>query len=243
VPIQVAGEGWIGDLYDWFSPPQWMQIYDRRSIAPLPDVAALPTVVPEDVRTAETCFRKPDGWIVCVPWGIWEQSYRNQGFPEISPNAPEFVPPVAARAPPSPAPPVVVSSDPPQGLPEDEAVLHGEGSLIDWGVGLLGDWLNPAVTPIYNFGTPQSLNPILPAAYGGPVSGNQACGGCRSTPCVCGTINGRAALVDPVTGKRCYKRRRPKLLSDGDFNSLMRIATLPNNQNVRIALAKAIGRR
>jgi len=69
-------------------------------------------------------------------------------------------------------------------------------------------------------------------------------GTCGKSPCVCGVDScGRPALVDPRTGKRCYKKRRPKLLSDGDFNSLMRIATLPNNQNVRIALAKAIGRR
>jgi len=36
--IQVAGEGWIGDLYDWFPAPQWMQVYDRRSEAPVPVV-------------------------------------------------------------------------------------------------------------------------------------------------------------------------------------------------------------
>ncbi len=240
--IQVAGEGWIGDLYDWFPAPTWMQIYDRRSIAPLPDVANLPTVVPEDVRTAETCFRKPDGWIICVPLGIWADSYRNQGFPEVSPNAPEFVPTATIGLPLPRTPPVVVSSYPPQGVPEDEAVLHGEWTtapIIDWGVGLLGDWLNPAVTPIYNFAGPAAT---IPAGATTMTPNGAACG-CNRSPCVCGTIGGRAALVDPVTGKRCYKRRRPKLLTDGDFNSLMRIATLPNNQNVRIALAKAIGRR
>jgi len=36
--IQVAGEGWIGDLYDWFPAPQWMQVYDRRARAPVPVV-------------------------------------------------------------------------------------------------------------------------------------------------------------------------------------------------------------
>ncbi len=42
----------------------------------------------------------------------------------------------------------------------------------------------------------------------------------------------------------CKKRRRRRaLLTEGDFNSLMRIATLPNNANVRTALAKAVGRR
>ena len=46
------------------------------------------------------------------------------------------------------------------------------------------------------------------------------------------------------TEGRCRRRRRRRaLLTEGDFNSLMRIATLPNNANVRTALAKAVGRR
>ncbi len=45
-------------------------------------------------------------------------------------------------------------------------------------------------------------------------------------------------------GIPCKRRRRRRaLLTEGDFNSLMRIATLPNNANVRTALAKAVGRR
>ncbi len=44
-------------------------------------------------------------------------------------------------------------------------------------------------------------------------------------------------------GKLCkHRRRRRALLTEGDFNDLMRIATLPNNANVRTALAKAVGR-
>lgn len=42
---------------------------------------------------------------------------------------------------------------------------------------------------------------------------------------------------------KCKRRRRRRLLTEGDFNDLMRIATLPNKQNVTVALAKAIGRR
>jgi len=41
----------------------------------------------------------------------------------------------------------------------------------------------------------------------------------------------------------CKRRRRRRLLTESDFNDLMRIATLPNKQNVTVALAKAIGRR
>lgn len=39
------------------------------------------------------------------------------------------------------------------------------------------------------------------------------------------------------------RRRRRRLLTESDFNDLMRISTLPNKENVRISLAKAIGRR
>ncbi len=47
-----------------------------------------------------------------------------------------------------------------------------------------------------------------------------------------------------AAGTHCRRRRRRRaLLTEGDFNSLMRIATLPNNANVRTALAKAVGRR
>ena len=42
---------------------------------------------------------------------------------------------------------------------------------------------------------------------------------------------------------RCKRRRRRRLLTESDFNDLMRIATLPNKQNVAVALAKAVGRR
>lgn len=45
-------------------------------------------------------------------------------------------------------------------------------------------------------------------------------------------------------GQLCRKRRRRRrLLTESDFNDLMRIATLPNKQNVTVALAKAVGRR
>ena len=45
-------------------------------------------------------------------------------------------------------------------------------------------------------------------------------------------------------GQLCKKRRRRRrLLTESDFNDLMRIATLPNKQNVTVALAKAVGRR
>ena len=49
---------------------------------------------------------------------------------------------------------------------------------------------------------------------------------------------------NPRTGRwECKRRRRRRLLTESDFNDLMRIATLPNKQNVTVALAKAVGRR
>lgn len=58
-----------------------------------------------------------------------------------------------------------------------------------------------------------------------------------------GTYSGKVT-VDTRTGKitKCRRRRRRKLLTESDFNVLLRVATLPNKENVRIVLGKAIGR-
>ncbi len=64
-------------------------------------------------------------------------------------------------------------------------------------------------------------------------------------PTTPGTVTpaGSSVVIDPKTGKiKCKRRRRRRLLTESDFNDLMRIATLPNKQNVTVALAKAIGR-
>lgn len=52
-----------------------------------------------------------------------------------------------------------------------------------------------------------------------------------------------ARCINSKTGLPCKRRRRRRLLTESDFNDLMRIATLPNKQNVAVALAKAVGRR
>lgn len=59
------------------------------------------------------------------------------------------------------------------------------------------------------------------------------------------TAQPRTVTIDTVTGKvtACKRRRRRRLLTEGDFNDLMRISTLPNKETVKIALAKSIGRR
>ncbi len=112
-------------------------------------------------------------------------------------------------------------------------------------IGAIGDIYSAytgAQSQIYNFAT-GATSVVAPTPPMYSTSPAVSCGSCSSNPCVCGTINGRPALVDPRTGKRCYKRRRRVMLTEGDFNTLLRIATLPNNANVRTALAKAIGRR
>lgn len=55
---------------------------------------------------------------------------------------------------------------------------------------------------------------------------------------------GGTFTIDPKTGKvkKCGRRRRRRLLTESDFNDLMRISTLPNKETVRVALAKAVGR-
>ncbi len=230
------GEGWL----NVFPRNQyWMQVrpsYVRES--PIPE--ASPTAeLPGSVGSPEVCFREPDGWISCVLRGtIWEQQKRARGLPEVPQDAAEFIPVPTAdvtRIPES----VVVSSHPSEDLPENEAVLHGEGGWVDTAIGLYDSYSAWQQTPIYNFGGPGAAGPAPPA----PAVTPGGCPSCSSSPCVCGTINGRPALVDPRTGKRCYRRRRRVMLTEGDFNTLLRIATLPNNANVRTALAKAIGRR
>jgi len=230
------GEGWLDALYPSF---QWMQIRPREAPEVVQPDTPLPTVAPGSVATAEACFRQPDGWITCVLRASLEYGkYRDRGLPEVSQNAPDFVPPAPSEV--AWVPPTdVVSSHPSEDLPENEVPLHGEGGWIAGAADLYDQYTNWQSTPIFNFGGPGAGVGAMPSTAP-TVSG---CPSCSASPCVCGTINGRPALVDPRTGKRCYRRRRRVMLTEGDFNTLLRIATLPNNANVRTALAKAIGRR
>jgi len=81
-------------------------------------------------------------------------------------------------------------------------------------VGWWGDQPAPAI---------QGLAPPMAAASGAPPA---------------------KVTLDTRTGKitKCKRRRRRKLLTESDFNVLLRVATLPNKENVRIVLGKAIGR-
>jgi len=230
------GEGWLDALFPSF---QWMQIRPRSIVeSPVPS-APLPTVAPGSVATAEACFRDPSGWILCVLRNSLEYGkYQGRGYPEVSQSAPEFIPPSAPEST-RYDPPPVVSSDPQTGVSEDAGTVAIEwGTILQSGIDIANAWGQQSV---FNYGGGVPLPTPVPTSQlnGGAVT---SCG-CNSNPCVCGTINGRPALVDPRTGKRCYRRRRRVMLTEGDFNTLLRIATLPNNANVRTALAKAIGRR
>lgn len=117
---------------------------------------------------------------------------------------------------------------------EEYVVLNApqapEEAVIDWGKiagTIIGGYLDPfgtgaATTDFFGMAQPM-------AALPGPVS--------RAGP--------QAMKIDPKTGQLkpvCKRRRRRRLLTDGDFNDLMRISTLPNKDIVKIALAKAVGR-
>ncbi len=216
-----------------------MQIQPYRVTREAPVPTASPAAeLPGSVGSAETCFEDFDGEIHCVLTGtMWEQQYRDLGYDEVPQGAADIPPPPTAAVL-EPRSPTVVPSDPSTGVSE-----ASEGVAVDWGTifsGAVDIWQGQQVG-----GAPQMLAAPVTAPVGSyPTVGtvNGSCG-CNSNPCVCGTINGRPALVDPRTGKRCYRRRRRVMLTEGDFNTLLRIATLPNNANVRTALAKAIGRR
>jgi len=230
------GEGWL----NIFPRNQfWMQIQPRSA----PDVSEpIPTYqrdLPDDVGTAETCFRELDGWVSCVLRdSIWADEKRSRGLPEVLPSAPEFVPPIAVEST-RYEPPPVVSSGPQEGVSEDASPVAIEwGTVFQGGLDLLNTWGQSTI----GINPPQQQF-VSTTPVGSPAVTPGASCGCNRNPCVCGMINGRPALVDPRTGKRCYRRRRRVMLTEGDFNTLLRIATLPNNANVRTALAKAIGRR
>lgn len=103
--------------------------------------------------------------------------------------------------------------------PEEESVLF--------------DWITDSVSTIGELGQDvgwwggnQVTSPVMPpgSQYGPPLP--------------------TKVTVDTRTGKitKCKRRRRRKLLTESDFNVLLRVATLPNKENVRIVLGKAIGR-
>lgn len=116
--------------------------------------------------------------------------------------------------------------------PEVAQLPQEVDEVIDWGKvagTIIGGVWDPfgagqATTDFLGMAAPQGVLPG-PASRAGPA----------------GRVP--AVKIDPRTGRVvCRRRRRRRLLTDGDFNDLMRISTLPNKDIVKIALAKAVGR-
>ena len=116
---------------------------------------------------------------------------------------------------------------------------------VDAGIGEPDPW-EPEITEDEKEPEPMAsfwdfVNPIIDVAQGQQPGGQNFVGGPYAGPP--GMVNA-PVQINPRTGRPiCKRRRRRRLLTESDFNDLMRIATLPNKQNVTVALAKAVGRR
>ncbi len=127
-------------------------------------------------------------------------------------NQPEVPVPVFQEPVPPGGPPVWQGEIPGKSQEENEVAL-------DWGE-IIGGALGTMSTQF--IGPQQSPGPMSYVAEAPPARV---------------TVDTRTGKVTP-----CRRRRRRKLLTESDFNVLLRISTLPNKENVRIALGKAIGR-
>ncbi len=110
----------------------------------------------------------------------------------------------------------VVPSDEEFDEDEDDDMAHDWGHLIRQGIGSVTGVTDPGPANILS--APPGYTP--PPGTGTVLMGD----------------NG-------VPHHHHHRRRRRRLLTEGDFNDLMRIGTLPNKDTVKVALAKAIGRR
>ncbi len=189
------------------------------SYAP-PNIVAKEVPLPVDETESEGYFDEAGNW---VPFVL--------GPPEFEPGS-IF------------APGEIWGSPPARGYEETgdtaDDVLNesGEEVVADW-----GDYIGAAID-IYRGTQVEPISFAGGGSYGGggasaPIAGPPVVAG---VPCVT-TPGGK--YYNAALGKWCYKsprRRRKRLLTNGDFNDLMRIATLPNNAMTKIALAKAVGR-
>ncbi len=199
--------------------------------------------------TAETCFRAPDGRIVTVVRGsIYEAEKRSRGWPEISCDSGDIgIPDVVVAD----GPPVILAPTTPSDLPE----IAEDEPVSMWDVGWSDIPLVGQVMDVLDWGVDvyQSTRPTAAPQqyYDSQVSryyNNQAAMEARQVAApdysaLTNTGVPRGMYIDSHGHLVHRRRRRRRLLTESDFNDLMRIATLPNKQNVSVALAKAIGRR
>ncbi len=107
----------------------------------------------------------------------------------------------------------------------DDSVTNGDDDMAhDWGH-LIRESIGGLILPDPPSGASGYVDPTEFWGQTGPVASSAMIGGTSS-------MNGK-----------CKRRRRRRLLTEGDFNDLMRIGTLPNKDTVKVALAKAVGRR
>jgi len=121
--------------------------------------------------------------------------------------------------------PIYIPTPPVQTPATQQIPTTGGDMAVDWG-NVLGGALGTVATGL------MAPSPQIPPTFGSPTY-NVA------------TTPPATVTVDTRTGKvtTCKRRRRRRLLTESDFNDLMRISTLPTKDTVKIALAKAVGRR
>jgi len=211
--------------------PTWLLSGNIPTVSASPiDEAPLPLGDPEVVVVEEErdgvpgLYICPDGRVVGE---LWACALPAPPRPPIDvPVAPTGTQPVF-QAPETYGDEVVVI--PPELDPQGtvhESNEQGDAEVaIDW-----GDIIGGAAVDIIQDWTGGGTPTFVPPTFAGPSSG---------APVINPTVQ-----INPATGKPvCKRRRRRRLLTESDFNDLMRISTLPNKQNVAVALAKAVGRR
>ncbi len=204
--------------------------------------------------TATVIYRKPDGsYTEMLDTAWWRMEAKNRGYVEVS-SYPADVgvdQPVSDVGTVRPTIPTVIAppvfEDAPPG--ETDVSVWGDiwtgvtgGSpggivdIIDWGWDVFGPGSQtPSIMPVGPGSVYAAPTPVPGSGFttGGYMNGTQPPAG--------GIPPG---MYIDSHGHLCHRRRRRRrMLTESDFNDLMRIATLPNKQNVTVALAKAIGRR
>ncbi len=143
-------------------------------------------------------------------------------------------------------PPIILPGQVDPGREEHET--EGEDMAHTWthvGSQFIGALFPNTVAAQSFVAGPGQVTPGLPTQSGaglpapGPIPGTAMYSGGTCPP-----RKTRTLTIDCETGQEIKRkrRRRPKLLTNGDMGMLFQIASLPNNANVRIALAGAIRR-
>jgi len=137
----------------------------------------------------------------------------------------------------NPAPIILPGQTDPGREEQETEMAHTWGHL---GRELVGGWLGSGDTGFS--GGQAFVDPTFP--IGGDVVPAVGSGGGMSYAGSCPPRKTRTLTIDCATGQEVkrVRRRRRKMLTEGDMAQLFQIATLPNNANVRTALARAVRR-